>query len=121
MTEKKTLFLFPGPHRPEKSAFCSSIGYRKLYCQKCHVFFIILTPKTGKKTGPNRIREVRFDKMYHAWSPLNIFCFKTLLVKLISGAARWACTTPDSQRSIPDKFCLEIFSHIEIPVVPIGV
>ena len=50
--------------------------------------------------------------------------FITLLVKLISGAARWACTTPDvltSQRSIPDKFCLEIFSHIEIPVVPIGV
>ena len=50
-------------------------------------------PQKWEKTGPNRIRDVRFDKMYHAWSPLNIFYSITLPQKLTSGAPRWAGST----------------------------
>ena len=80
MTEE-TVFPFPGPHVLEKKiGFCLLIGYRKLYCPNLHVFDNF-DPKNWKKTGPNRIREVRFDKMYYSGSKKIsvLLCIKVLV------------------------------------------
>ena len=59
-------------------------------------YLVVFSLENGEnrgKTGSTGSRQIPLSQIYHAWSPLNIFCEISLPKKLISGGARWACSS----------------------------